>query len=540
MRQLCVVSALAALLLTACRPEALPQIGSRIDQVVQFYVDNNEFTGSVLVAKGADVVLSKSYGLANREWNVPNTPSTKFRIGSVTKQFTAAGILLLEEQGKLKTDDLLKTHWPETPRAWDKVTIFHLLTHTSGIPSVTDAPEFSTWQLSESSPEQTMAHVRDKALQFEPGSEYRYSNSGYVLLGLLIERLSGQSYADFMRERIFAPLGMNDSGLDSNTAVIERRASGYTPDSDNVLNADYVNMTFPHGAGALYSTTEDLLKWTRGLFEGNLLSAASLKKMTTPFKDGYAFGLGVVHQEGKTMFAHSGGIQGFNTNLSYFPGEKITIAVLSNLNGDAPDAIAGKLSALMNGEAIVLPSERKEVQLTEADLLKFVGLYELAPDTNLIVEQTNGHLTARIHGEPAKQFFAESAKRFFARDVDSQLEFEQKETGPATAVVLHLDGNEHHAKRVVDRVELTLTADALGRYAGTYQMEDGPVVISVDEGHLVLESANAPRVQLYAQAEDRFFMKAANVEIDFRKNQAGQVTGLVLRQAGKDYPGLRR
>ncbi len=204
-----------ALLLAAA---GLAQDVSRMDQVVDSYVSNKTFMGSVLVARGDQVLLSKGYGSANLEWNIPNSPSTKFRLGSVTKQFTAASILLLEERGKLKTDDLVKKWMPDAPAAWDKITIFHLLTHTSGIPSFTGFPDYASLEPFATTPEKLVARFRDKPLEFEPGEKWNYSNSGYALLGYLIEKASGESYEKFLQENIFGPLGMKDSGYDSNTA----------------------------------------------------------------------------------------------------------------------------------------------------------------------------------------------------------------------------------------------------------------------------------------------------------------------------------
>ena len=193
-----------ALLLAAA---GLAQDVSRMDQVVQSYVSDKKFMGSVLVARGAEVLLSKGYGSANLEWNVPNSPTTKFRLGSVTKQFTAASILLLEEHGKLKTDDPVKKFMPDAPAAWDKITIFHLLTHTSGIPSFTSFPDYASQEPFATTPEKLVARFRDKPLDFQPGEKWSYSNSGYVLLGYLLEKVSGESYEKFVQENIFGPLG---------------------------------------------------------------------------------------------------------------------------------------------------------------------------------------------------------------------------------------------------------------------------------------------------------------------------------------------
>ncbi len=233
---------------------------ARMDQVVQTYVQDKTFMGAVLVARGGDVILSKGYGSANLEWSVPNSPPTKFRLGSITKQFTAAAILLLQERGKLTLDDPISTYVADVPREWEKITIFNLLTHTSGIPNFTNLPEYSTLKLADTPVAKTIVTVRDKPLDFFPGEKMIYSNSGYLVLGHIIERVSGVSYEKFVADNIFTPLGMKDSGYDSNTAIIPRRAAGYMPSPDGPVNAGFVHMSIPHAAGALYSTTEDLLR----------------------------------------------------------------------------------------------------------------------------------------------------------------------------------------------------------------------------------------------------------------------------------------
>jgi CubicO group peptidase (beta-lactamase class C family) len=220
------LSALACLAAATCLGQngANPDV-SRMDQVVQSYVTAKQFMGSVLVARGDDVLFSKSYGSANLEWNIANTSATKFRIGSMTKQFTAASILLLEERGKLKVDDPVKKYMPDAPAAWDKITLFNVLTHSAGLPNFTSFPEYAKLQAFPITPEKIVATFKDKPLDFEPGAKFSYSNSGYVLLGYLIEKITGESYEKFLQDNIFTPLGMKDSGYDSNSAVIERRAS---------------------------------------------------------------------------------------------------------------------------------------------------------------------------------------------------------------------------------------------------------------------------------------------------------------------------
>src|SRR5271170_16760 len=384
---------IALLLAAAARAQAVSTKDvSRLDQVVQSYVTDKTFMGSVLVARGDQVLLSRGYGSANLEWNIPDAPNTKFRLGSLTKQFTAASILLLEERGKLKTDDLVKKYVPDAPAAWDKITIFHVLTHTSGIPNFTSFPDYSSQEPFETTPEKLVARFRNKPLDFQPGEKWDYSNSGYVLLGFLVEKVSGESYEKFLQENIFGPLGMKDSGYDSNSAVIPRRAAGYTPSKDGPVNARFIHMSIPFSAGALYSTPEDLWRWEQGLFGGKLLSAASLAKMTTPFKDDYAFGLAVATQDGHKRIQHNGGIEGFNTDLAYYPDDKLTVVVLSNINSQAPDAMYLKLAAVALGAQVTLPSERKEVTVAPKILEQYVGTYEMAPKINMMVTLQNGQL----------------------------------------------------------------------------------------------------------------------------------------------------
>jgi CubicO group peptidase (beta-lactamase class C family) len=417
----------------------------RMEQVVQSYVSDKQFMGSVLVARGGTTVFDKGYGFANLEWNIPNTPTTKFRLGSITKQFTAASILLLEERGKLKTDDPVKKYIPDAPAAWDKVTIYNLLTHTSGIANFTSFPDYASTETAPTTPEKLVARFRDKPLEFQPGEKWNYSNSGYVLLGYLIEKISGQTYEQSVQQNIFSPLGMKDSGYDLHRTVMQRRATGYTPSDNGPVNAGYIDMSIPFSAGALYSTTEDLLRWEQGLFGGKVLSATSFEKMTTPFKQDYACGLGVKIVSGHKVIEHGGGIEGFNTQLAYYPDDKLTVVVLANLNGGAPDGIATKMAAVAHGEKVVLISERKEVKVPTNVLAEYVGSYELQPNFVMVVSLKGDQLITQITGQPEVPIFAESETTFFPKVVDAEIEFIKNDKGQVTHLVLHQGGQDHKA-----------------------------------------------------------------------------------------------
>jgi CubicO group peptidase (beta-lactamase class C family) len=419
---------------------------ARMDQTVQQLVDARQFMGSVLVARADQIVFNKAYGKANLEWNIANTPLTKFRIGSITKQFTSASILLLQERGKLQLDDPIKKHFPDAPVAWNAVTLMHLLTHTSGIPNFTSFPEFQKLKQSSMPLTDVIALFKDKALEFTPGEKMAYSNSGYLLLGYVIEKAAGMSYGDFVQANIFTPLGMKDSGYDSNALIIEHRAAGYSRSGEAIVNADFVHMSIPHAAGGLYSTTEDLLRWQRGLYGGKLLSAASLNRMITPFKDNYALGLGVSTGKRK-VYSHGGGIEGFNTHLAYYPDTQVTVVALANLNGAAPAEIASKLGMLAHGESITLTSERKEISVPRDVLEKYVGTYALSPQMNVVVTLDGDQLMTQVSGQRLVPAFAESRTRFFLKVVDAQWEFLES-GGVVTHVVLYQGGREMKAPRI--------------------------------------------------------------------------------------------
>ncbi|MFT4059858.1 MAG: serine hydrolase [Legionella sp.] len=424
---------------------------SRMEQLIEFYVKDKQFMGAILVAQQGKIILDKGYGYANLEWEIPNTPTTKFRIASLTKQFTAASILLLEEQGKLKITDAINKYMLDAPSTWNKVTLFHLLNHTSGIPNYTSFPDFAAFTTSPRTPTQQIDFFRNKPLNFQPGSNFEYNNSGYVLLGYLIEKISGQSYQNFVVNSIFKPLEMNDSGYDSHSEIILHRAAGYMVSSDGIRNADYLDMSIPYSAGSLYSTTQDLLRWEQGLFGGKVLSAASLKKMIEPYKNDYGFGVRIYSLNGHKAISHAGGTSGFNTKLIYFPNDELTIVALANLNalGYIAQNLCLKLAGLIHGETVILPSERKELTLYPESLANYIGIYNiepyvgaygLTPLRQFIIFLEDGHLMLQETNQPTIKLFPESETEFFGKIPDIQINFFKNEQGQISHLVLHQDG----------------------------------------------------------------------------------------------------
>lgn len=440
-----IFTALAATCLTTA--PVLAQDARRMDEVIRVTADGGkEFSGSVLVALDGRVLLDRGYGLANREWNIPNDGETRFRIASLTKQFTAVAIMLLSERGKVDLDAPIRTYLADTPPGWDGITVRHLLSHTAGIPDFTDFPTYSQMRPQPATVASLIALFRDKPQDFQPGERWSYSNSGYVLLTAIIEKASGKSYPDFIDENIFHPLGMTQSGYDSR-ALIPHRAAGYTPTAQGIVNADPIDMTVPQGAGGLYSTTRDLLKWEQGLYAGRLLRPLSLRTLTTAVKDDYAFGLFVKRAGGATSFSHTGGIEGFNTYMAYDPDRKIAVIVLGNLNGPAPSKLGESLLTLSRGQAVVLPSERKAIALPADALNAYAGSYAFSPNFALTLRIEGGKLMAQASGQQALELFPEGADSFFYRAVDAQISFTRDSSGAIKGLVLHQGGRDLPAVR---------------------------------------------------------------------------------------------
>lgn len=427
---------------------ALAQDPARMDTVVRADADKGEFMGAVLVARDGKILFDKGFGSANLEWKIANDGDTKFRLGSLTKQFTAASIVLLQERGKVSLDAAVKTYLPDAPAAWDKITVRNLLNHSAGIPNFTSFDSYAKTKTLATNPAELIARFRDKPLDFQPGEKMSYSNSGYVVLTAIVEKASGQRYADFVAANLFKPLGMGDSGYDVHATILPRRASGYTPVAGGaIVNADYVDMSIPQGAGALYSTTHDLLKWEQGLFGGKLLKPESLRAMLTPYKNNYALGVGVTSADGKTLVAHTGGIEGFNTWMGYDPDSKLSVIVLANLNGAAAGKLGNSLMTLARGGAVTLAEDRKQVNLPAATLKQYEGTYEVTPAFGFTIKAAPDRLIAQATGQDPLDLYAEKPDHFFFKAVDAQIVFARDASGKIDGAVMFQNGREAKATR---------------------------------------------------------------------------------------------
>ena len=412
----------------------------------------NGFSGTVLLARGGSPILSHGYGWANAEWEVPNTPTTKFRLGSITKQFTATLVLRLQEQKKLTVQDPICTYVAPCPDAWKPVTVHHLLTHTSGIPSYTGLPDYQKTMMVPRTIEQMVAVFRDLPLEFVPGEKFKYNNSGYFLLGVIIEKVAGKKYEDALGDEIFGPLGMKDTGYDWSEPLLPRRAAGYTRRGDTWVNAKFLDMQQPYSAGSLYSTVEDLLKWDQALYSDRVLPEAARAAMFTPFKDNYAYGWTIQPPEratsGRLQIGHGGGINGFSTMITRVPSDHVTVIVLSNVDNVNAGNIARDLVAISYGLPYQTPVERTSIGVSPAVLAQYVGRYQIGPDFILAVTLENGQLMTQATGQNKLEVFAESETKFFLKAVDAQLTFGKDAEGKVTHVTLHQGGQDRKAPRI--------------------------------------------------------------------------------------------
>ncbi len=331
------------------------ELEARIDALARQTVADGIAAGlMVAVGEQGKPTYQCGYGLANIEWNASVTPDTVFRVGSITKQFAAAGVLLLAEENKLSLDDKFSRYFPDFPRG-DQITLRQLMNHTSGIHSYPGPTERSIVRVGIPVPEM-VKHIAGLGYDFSPGTRWDYSNSGYFLIGAVIEQVSGQTFRDFAQQRLFTPLGLTSTAVDRNDEIVPRRASAYFRDSANkgvYENADYIHMSVPHAAGGMRSTAADLIKWTAALHSGRVLSDTSYKEMTTPAsvlgqEDAkYGLGLHLREQQGHRLINHDGGIEGFEASVTYVVDTSTTVVVLANTQGGARALAAAILELLL-------------------------------------------------------------------------------------------------------------------------------------------------------------------------------------------------
>lgn len=440
-------------------PDASQDIVPKINAYMDGLVKAGRFNGSLLIARDGKVLVSKGYGMSNFELDVPNTPQTKFRIGSITKAFTAMAIMLLQQQAKLTVQDSICKYVPECPAAWQAITLHHLLSHTSGLAKHDKAGDYLKTAMMPMSVMQLINSFKNKPADFKPGEKFDYNNNGYILLGYVIEKSSGQSYDAFLSQNIFVPLGMTNSGYDHHEPVVKNRAAGYVRPDDRVggalMNAVYTDQSQPFSAGALYSTTEDLLRLDQALYTNNLVSAKTQEVMFTPAfgqygpAPNYGYGWYVNQQFNRRAISHPGGVPGFTSMLTRFPDDRVVIILLGNLENSQVIRASRDLAAIIFGEKYEIPTERVSVKIDPKVLPAYAGDYEDRPGriTSILIE--NDTVMLKLPGLPVGiPLLAESETQFFHPVQDIQIAFIKNANGQVVEMTLRLNGREFRAKKI--------------------------------------------------------------------------------------------
>lgn len=502
---------------------------------------------AAIVVKEDKVVFRGASGLADMELGVPLSPDNVFRIGSITKQFTAAAIMLLADQGKLSVSDSINEYLPDYPTHGHTITIENLLTHTSGVFNYTSIPGYFNGAeiRKDVSTDELIQVFADLPMDFSPGEKYRYSNSGYVLLGAIIEKASGQSYSDFIQTAIFDKLGLENSYY-GGPQLIPYRARGYQGTAGEYSNAGYLSMTQPHGAGALLSTVDDLAKWTAALFGGDLVSGKSLELMTTDYElnngdsAGYGYGLGLSESFGARQIAHSGGIHGFASSGIWLPDHNVYAVVLSNNPGSGSQ---GFLAARMALDAAGVDYPQHEAIASEPERFsEYVGVYRINERETRTVVVDDGHLVTQRTGGGKSKIVAYAEDVFFYPGQFTHLKFDRDNSGRVVAMdMFHNGGDEaERAERESDSAVTTadvaeVSPEIYDLWAGRYEVVPGTILSVKRAGdHLTVQMTGQPEFEVLPLSMTRYFLTAVDAEVEFTAGEDGRGESLVIYQGGAE------
>ena len=500
---------------------------------------------AVLVARDGKIVYEAGFGFADLERKTRVGPETKFRIGSVTKQFTAAAVLRLVDQGKLALTDPLEKFFPGFARGGE-ITLHHLLTHTSGIHSHTGKPEFLGRVTQPITPAELIAWFCDDPADFAPGAGFLYNNSGYFLLGEIVAQVSGKSYAAFLREAFFEPLGMNDTGVFVNSTLPPGMALGYTVTAGKPSPALDWDMSWAGGAGALYSTVGDLFRWSEALFGGKVVSAGAFNQMITPVKlppgvDGmrYGYGLVLAAVDRLPTIGHNGGLNGWSSELMRLPEQKCTVIALANalppVAGRAPAAVTRSIVAkFLAAEIAAVPPLQENHAVDRKTYVDFVGRYDYK-DAVMTVTVEGDRLFSQLTGQARFEIFPSAPDEFFWKITDAQVVFLRNEKKEVVAAKHSQGGNTFRAPRLTSSA-LKLTDAELDAIVGRYRYGPGVVMTVTRDGDLVFaQLTGQPKLPLFPKSATNFEWRVVPAKVSFVKDAEGRVTHAVHTQNGTTF-----
>lgn len=418
------------------------------DQYLAAQFEHGMFNGYAVVADGGNVKLSKAYGKADYDKDVVCTPDTKFLIGSLTKQFTALLVLQQVQHGTLRLEQTIESFFPQIVSA-NKVTIRELLNHTSGLPNFTDFSEYATFEETNVTLDDIVRAIAHRPATFEPGTKYAYCNSNYLLLGIILEKVSGESYERLLQHDIFAPAHMVDSGLFFSGRTYEHFATGYTEDVQHYVAAAKPHAEFAFAAGQIYSTANDLLKWDGSLQSDTLLGSELKEQMFTPGKEDYGFGWVIRKTAGMTVEFHSGALPGFRSSFFRIPEKRCAIILLCNMDSPSlTEHIANDLLSYYLGKPYTAPVFHKAIAVAQAVLERYIGKYQVNEKAFIHVTLEDGKLMVRATGQEKHEFYPETDNTFFVKFSDAEITFEKGDRGEVKQAVLLHGGKTITASKV--------------------------------------------------------------------------------------------
>jgi CubicO group peptidase (beta-lactamase class C family) len=502
---------------------------------------------SVLVAKDGKTIYAKGFGMADIENNLKVEPKHVFEIGSITKQFTAVSILMLEEQGKLSVNDEITKYIKDYPTQGKIITIHHLLNHTSGIKSYTNMPDFFKHARTDVTPTELIDIFKNEPMEFDPGTQYNYNNSGYILLGHIIEVVSGQSYADFIKTNIFDTLNMTNSYYGSMTQLIPNRARGYSKTDSGYQNANYLSMTIPYAAGSIMSTTEDLLKWQNAMSANTLISKTSLENATNGSKlnqgEAIPYGYGWIKGDvrGSTTYEHSGGIFGYSSNGIFLPEENVYVIGLTNCDCGNVGAITTNIAAIALGKPF--PKKEDAIALQKEQLAKWVGAYEFEGGVIRHITLKDNQLFSQREASTKLEIYPMTATNFIFDGGNTSYDFyteNEKRMAKFTASGNTIIGHGIDKAPPAERQVIMLPTDVLSQYIGKYELQPTFIIsIVVRENQLFAQATGQPEFEIFASEKDQFFLKAVPAEVTFNRSTNGTVESLTLKQGGQEMPAKK-
>jgi len=527
-----------------------PILTAQFDQILAEQFKPGEPGAAVLVAVKGQVIYKKAIGIADMELNVPLQPDMIFRIGSVTKQFTAVAILQLVEQGKMSLQDEITAFIPDYPTHGKTITVEHLLTHTSGIKSYTEMSEWDEMtRRKDFTPTGLIDFFKNQPMDFDPGTKWNYSNSGYILLGYIIEKVSGKSYGEYVADNFFKPLGMHNSYYDDDAPIIKNRAKGYQKNLTDFENAAYLSMTQPYSAGSLMSTVEDLMIWTKAIHSYKLVQQKLMQKAFASYilPDGtnthYGYGLSMNYLLGSPTVEHSGGINGFLSNLIYLPKEDVCVAIIANCDCNPPNDVSNKMAALAAGIALT----PKPITVDASALDAYVGVYESAEKVLRTISVDKGQLYSQRAGGAKLKLIPFEKDQFYFDGPLARATFVRDASGAKADKVLINDrtGVANVWTRTdkappAARKELQLTAVQLDPLTGQYELMPGfNIEVTRKENRLFAQATGQEQFEIFAASETRFFLKAVEADIEFFPDEKGVVSKMILYQGGQEMEGKR-